>query len=286
MTYYDTLDKNRYTELGKSFSLFQPYPLDKIQIMHSDIVADEIITNYQIRSMIDDKDITFKDLLTGAIKIFSPKGIGFSYVGNIVESFLPNIKFSKGLSIYDFDFTVLSDIACNGNSYYKIPNTIVLPEYFTLSSISFLAHETCHILKEINPLECRGIYSDEEVIPIALELISAFESRNFDVFKKREYLIKDVADLYIKLSKDKDHIIKEDMIGFMTCYRKCIMYLNSFYYSMKLFSRYLEDKMTTIEYIEMVLTGNCTTKRLIDVLFTEDDFSYEIGVNEFRNKLN
>ena len=39
--------------------------------------------------------------------------------------------------------------------------------------------------------------------------------------------------------------MNEDMLGFMACYRKSMMYLNSFYYAMKLFSRYLEEKEET-----------------------------------------
>lgn len=285
MTYYDTLDKKRYDELGRSFSLFTPYSLDKKQLEHSDIVADEILTHYDKRTITDDNDISYKKLLMDTKKLFMPEGIGFTYVGGAVNSILASVKFSKHMSIYDFDFTVISNIAYNGSSYYKIPNVVILPEYFTLSSVHFLVHETTHILKELNPMECMGIYSDEEVIPIAIELISAFENKNFDVFKKREYLMKDMADLYIKLTRDKGHIAKEDMVGFTSCYRKCIMYLNSFYYAMKLFSRYLEDKESTLEYIEMVLVGETTTKKLLDVLFTEDDISYDIGISEFRSTL-
>lgn len=285
MTYYDTLDKKKYDELGRSFSLFKPYSLEKDQIAHSDIVADEIMSNYGTRTIVDDKDITFKSLLDGTKRIFGVDGIGFVYLGSTVESILSNAKYSKGLSLYDYDFTVMSDIAFNGQSYLKVPNRIILPDYFTLSSVHFLAHETCHILKELNPLECKGLYSDEEVIPITLELISAFEDRNFDVFKRREYLMRDTADLYKKLSSDKRYITSEDKVGFVSCYRKCIMYLNSFYYAMKLFSRYLEDKENTLEYIEMVLIGQSTTRRLVDVLFTEDDIAYDIGLSEFRSKL-
>ena len=285
MTYYDSLDKKRYEELGSLFEVFHPYPLDHTQLEHSDIVADEIITNYKKRTMVDDNDISFEELVTGAKKVFSPKGIGFSRIGGVASKLLDFVEYKKHLSIYDFDFVTLSDTAFDGLCYYKVPNTVLLPDYFTLSSVHMLAHETCHMLKELNTLECKGIYTDEEVIPIAVELISAFESRNFDVFKKREYLMLDTANLYIKLTKDKVNIKKEDMFGFNSCYRKAIMYLNSFYYAMKLFSRYLEDKETTLEYIEMVLAGECSTKRLLDVLFTEDDLAYEIGLSEFRSKL-
>lgn len=285
MNYYDSLDKKKYDELGRRFAVFQPYPLDSYQLKHSEIVADEIITNYSERIMIDDNDISFKELVSGAKKIFSPEGIGFVYVGGAASSLLSSVKYKKRMSIHDFDFLTLSDTAFDGLHYYKIPNSLVVPGYFTLSSVHLLVHETCHMLKELNFLECKGIYSDEEVIPIALELISAFENRDFDVFKKREYLMQDTADLYVKLTNDKSNIAKEDMLGFNSCYRKCIMYLNSFYYAMKLFSRYLEDKETTLEYIEMVLLGESTTKRLLDVLFVEDDLAYEIGLSEFRSKL-
>ena len=285
MTYFDTLNKKAYEELGNTFSLFNPYPLDSIQLEHSDIVADEIITNYKKRNISDDNDISFEEMITRTKKVFGTDGIGFAYVGGAASSILSSSRYSKRLSIYDFDFEVLSNPAFNVFSYYKVPNVVIIPEYFTLASVHFLVHETCHILKELNFAECRGIYSDEDVIPIAMELISAFESRNFDVFKKREYLMQDIADLYMKLSNDKAYIAKEDMVAFNSCYRKCIMYLNSFYYAMKLFSRYLEDKKSTLEYIEMVLVGECTTKRLVDVLFTEDDIAYDIGLSEFRNKL-
>lgn len=285
MTYFDTLNKKTYETLGNTFTLFNPYPLDSMQLEHSDIVADEIMTNYKKRNISDDNDISFKEVITRTKKVFGTKGIGFTYVGGAASSILASTKYAKRLSIYDFDFEVLSSPAFNGTSFFKVPNVVMVSEYFTLASVHFLVHEVCHILKEFNCAECRGIYSDEDVIPIAIELISAFESKNFDVFKKREYLMQDVADLYIKLSKDKEYIAKEDIVAFNSCYRKCIMYLNSFYYAMKLFSRYLEDKETTLEYIEMVLVGETTTKRLVDVLFTEDDIAYDIGLSEFRSIL-
>ena len=283
MLYYDTLNKKRYDELSRSFALFSPYPLDSTQLKHSDLVTRDIISHYNNNSLIDDNDISFDKLIADTMNFFSTQGIGFVHVGGAVNSILSSVKYKKHLSMYDFDFSVISDIAFNGDSYYKVPNSIILPDYFSLSSVHFLEHEISHILKEFNPLECRGVYTDEEVIPIALELISSFESNDFGVFKKREYLMRDTALLYIKLTKDKKYISKDDIVGFTSCYRKCIMYLNSFYYAMKLFSLYLEDKETTLEYIEMVLTGSCTTKRLIDVLFTEDDYLYNIGISEFRN---
>ena len=48
----------------------------------------------------------------------------------------------------------------------------------------------------------------------------------------------------------------------------------------------LKEKEETLEFIEMVLTGECTTERLMDILFCESDSSYDIGISEFKNKLN
>ena len=285
MTYYDTLDKKRYDELGRLFALFTPYSLDRKQLEHSDIVADEILTHYDKRTITDDNDISYKKLLMDTKKLFMPEGIGFAYVGGTVNSILSSVKFSKHMSIYDYDFTVISDIAYNGSSYYKIPNVVILPEYFTLASVHFLVHETTHILKELNPMECMGIYSDEEVIPIAIELISAFESKNFDVFKKREYLMKDMADLYIKLTRDKSHIAKEDIVGFTSCYRKCIMYLNSFYYSLRLFSMYLDAPKYVLGIIDDVLSHRLTTRDVINHYLSNDDYNYESGIEQFRSRL-
>lgn len=283
MTYYDTLDKKKYNELAECFEYFNPHSLDRLQIAHSDRVSSDILSYYSKRELLDDNDITFNALITGTKNLFDE--VGLCRVSGTAKSILSSTRFGKGLSIHDFDFTVMSDIAFDGESYYKVPNIVILPEYYTLSSIHFLAHEVCHIIKEINPRECMNVYTLEEVIPITIELITAFEKSRFDVFKKRELLIKDTADLYLKLTKDKDFICKEDMFGFMSCYRKSIMYLNSFYYAMKLFSRYLEDKEDTLEFIEMVLVGESNTKRLVDILFTEDDCFYDIGLSEFRSKL-
>ena len=46
------------------------------------------------------------------------------------------------------------------------------------------------------------------------------------------------------------------------------------------------EELETLEFIEMVLTGECTTERLMDILFCESDSSYDIGISEFKNKLN
>lgn len=286
MSYYDTLDKNMYDFYGKSYSLFNPYSLDKKDILHSKIVASDLCSNYKKRNLdTSDNVISFQELITGAKEVFGYKGIGFNYLSGAVDSVLGSVEFTKGLSIYDFDFCVMSGIASNGNGYLKVPDSIRLPDYYSLDSIHFLAHEICHMLKELNPFECRGVYTDEEVIPIAIELISAYEKKDFGVFRKREYLMIDIIDLYKKLIKDKKEISEEDKVGFMSCYKKCIMYLNSFYNALRLFGRYLDDKESTIEYIEMVLAGQTTTRRLLDVLFIEDDSAYDIGFSEFKSKL-
>ena len=228
MTYYDTLDKNKYAELASYFEYFNPDRLDTTQIEHSETVTDDILSSYSKRTFINECNISLASLISGTEKLF--ENIGLHRVANLTKSILSITRIDLETDNTDFDFSVISDIAFDGKFYYKVPDKIIVPKCCVLSSKHFLAHEVSHILKELNAFECESVYTLEEVLPIAIELITAYENKCFEVFKKRELLLVETIDMYLKLSRDKKYISNEDIFGFMSCYRKCIMYLNSFYY--------------------------------------------------------
>lgn len=283
MTYYDTLDKNIWDSLGNSFDKFHPYALDNEDIRRSTIIADEITTNYVARNLNGNRTIDFKSLLQGTIMRFCD--LGLFDVAKTAFSILNNTRYFRNDSFNDFSFTVQSVIVQSGALVSKRCHHIEVPQAMSTLSVHFMLHETSHILKEMNPYECRGVYTDNEVIPILLELISAYEEKDFDVFKKRELLLLDVADLFRKLCKDRNSISEKDFVGFNACYRQCILYLNSFYYSLKLFAMYLDDSDLVIAIINDVLNHTMTTSEVIKLYLNNDSSLYDEGLREFRSKL-
>lgn len=283
MTYFDSLDKKKWQELGETFQLFDPYPLDEWDVKRSELIAREVINNYSTRLLEVKDTVKFDDLLhRTSMRYYN---LGFQRTARDVVSILSKTQFFSNQSINDHDFTVQSMLVQTGAMISKECYYLEVPKIFSESSVHFMAHELAHILKEKNPLECKGIYSDNEVIPILLELISAHQARDNNVFKKREYLMLDTATLFLNLKEDMAKIGEQDFVGFNACYRQCVLYLNSFYYSLKLFGLYLRDDDFVLGIISDVLNHILTTRDVIELYLKGNDGLYNEGLIEFRSKL-
>ena len=86
------------------------------------------------------------------------------------------------------------------------------PTHHNLSdnSVYFLVHEIAHIIKEEYSLECKGLFTNLEMIPILLELISASKENNYEIFNRRQILLMHEAINFLKLLKDMKNICKEE----------------------------------------------------------------------------
>jgi hypothetical protein len=118
-------------------------------------------------------------------------------------------------------------------------------------------------------------------------MISAYKSGDNNVFKKREVLMLDIAYGFKKLNEDFEYnrISKDDMNGFMACYRYNILYLNSFYYALRLFAMYLDAPVYILGIIDDVLNQKLTTREVINYYLSNEDYSYETGIDQFRSRL-
>ena len=75
------------------------------------------------------------------------------------------------------------------------------------------------------------------------------------------------------------------MIAFNACYRQNILYLNSFYYSLRLFSMYLDTPQYVLGIIDDVLNHRLTTRDVINRYLSTDEYSYDSGISQFRSRL-
>ncbi len=283
MSYFDRLDKRIWNSLGESYAKFNPYSLTLDEIKRSEIIAKEIIENYSDRKVLFYPEMTFGSVLQGTSLFFYD--LGLHTVAADVVSILANTSYYSNGSICEENFTVQSTIEGTGAKVAKKCLYVEVPTIFTSTSIGFVAHEVSHIIKESNHEECRGIYSNTEVLPILIEMIYGYEKKDNNIFKKREILMLDIAKLFINLTSDKNDININENIGFEACYRQCILYLNSFYYSLKLLAMYIKDKEFVLNLIGNVLGNNCTTKHVIDIYLNDSIDDYSDGLMIFRDKL-
>ena len=286
MAYFDGFNKNIWNQLADAYSDFNPYPLREEEIQRSIIVANMIISNYQMRNLVPTKTLKFGEVLRSAATSYF--NLGMHHVAQKAVSILDKVQFVDNQS-YRFENLTVQSVAVNtGAMLCKEPYYIEVPRVFNSSSVHFMSHEIAHMLKESNPYECRGIYTDVEVIPILIELINAHRNGDNNVFIKREYLMYDIATVFIKLNEDRENgtIDKKDMKAFDACYRQNVLYLNSFYYSLILFNMYLKDCDFVLSLINDILTHRLTTTEVIDTYLTENnELNYTNGLNEFRSRL-
>ena len=285
MAFFDKFDKEHWYELGKAFEVFKPYPLTQDEIDRSLLIADEILCNFEDRDIDEYPQVPFGKVLQAASTFYYNLGM-YSSAKRAV-SVLAHIQYKNNDSMNVEDLTVQSLAIKTGAYVSKQPYYVEVPKVFDYSSVSFMAHEIAHMLKETSPNECRGVYSDIEVIPMLVEMISAYKSGDNNVFKKREVLMLDIAYGFKKLHEDFEYnrISKEDMNGFIACYRHNILYLNSFYYALRLFAMYLDAPVYILGIIDDVLNQKLTTREVINSYLSNDDYSYETGIDQFRSRL-
>ena len=285
MAYFDSFNKEIWHELGLSYEMFKPYPLSQSDIERSIIIADEFISKYTERNLDSSQSVAFGSVLQGAATVFY--NLGMHTTAKKAVSILQQVQYQDNKSYDEENLTVQSMMVRTGALVSKKPYYVEVPRVFNSSSVHFMAHEIVHMLKESNPNECKGIYTDLEVIPILLELISAHKMRDNNVFKKRELLMLDIAKTFNKLHEDRtnNRISQDDMIAFNACYRQNILYLNSFYYSLRLFSMYLDAPQYVLGIIDDVLNHRLTTRDVINYYLSNDDYNYESGIEQFRSRL-
>jgi predicted metal-dependent peptidase len=77
-------------------------------------------------------------------------------------SILKQVQFQDNHSYKIENLTVQSMMIRTGAYVSKKPYYVEVPRVFNSSSVHFMAHEIAHMLKESNPRECHGVYTDLE----------------------------------------------------------------------------------------------------------------------------
>lgn len=191
-------------------------------------------------------------------------------------------------------FTIFSKLSGNTGCYYRETEMIYIPRALADYSSPFLCHEIGHSIKNLNPEENRTIKTLEEVIPILIELITAYETCDIYTFKnvcsnRLDFMITNscrfINSYNMIRSKDIDSEEKK-LYRFDLELNAC--YLNSFYYVMSLFNLYLKDNILVLEYVAKVLNGEMTTKEMIKSLEDEVgsyDTGYKLGLDKFKKNV-
>lgn len=285
MAYFDNYNKNDWHDIGEMESYIHPYPLTDDDIRRCAIIADEISSRYQRRELLPSKSLTFGNVLQNSANVYYNLGMHTS--AKRAFSILNSIQYQDNKSDHPESLTVQSYLVRTGATVCKKPCCVDVPRVFNTSSVYFMVHEIAHMLKEENPAECKGIYTNIEVIPMLLELISAKQKGNNNVFKIRESMMVDIAYNFKRLREDLDNglISSDDMIAFNTLFNHNACYLNSFYYTLRLYSMYLDSPTYVLGIIDDVLNHRLTTRDVINRYLNGDNYSYEDGLREFRSKL-
>ena len=203
MAYFDNFNKQDWYEIGMTESAIRPYLLTEDDMERSALIAEEIISKYEDRVITPGREVSLGNVLQGAATIYY--NLGMHTNARKAVSILQNIHYQDNLSDRPEALTVQSYLIRTGATVCKKPCYVDVPSRFNTSSVYFMVHEIAHMLKEENPLECKGIYTDLEVIPILLELISAHIKGDNNVFKIRESLMVDAAYNFKRLHQNLNY---------------------------------------------------------------------------------
>ena len=272
-------EENYYLSIKNLLDVFDTFPITKSEEERATLIANVILDSYDKRSLKQVKVISINELFSKALIDFNE--LGFTDVTHRAVSILSSIKYKYNEKASDYEFTILQDIKEDKNSWIRETKGIIVPNTITVSSIPFLMHEVTHMLKDVNPLECRGYFTDNEVIPMFMELIDGLYNQNNDVFKKREFMLLNASTIFKRINnwgtKENDDVI-------LTQYNLAVSYLNSFYYTLKLLAMYRCNERGTVTLVNEVLSGYISTREL-DSLLDSINIPYESGLDIFQRGL-
>lgn len=251
--------------------------------------------NFVLRNLNIDFDnicveyLDFHEVLTGAkesLKSISPDA------KRIFNELYPDLKFVFDETADISQFESLAYPSIISKDYVaRYTVQIVAPQKFEKCSKYFLAHEFIHVIKDINPNEVRLFFTKFETIPILWEFIQAYSDNDplvmSRLFTERYKLMVDIkrnlydANCFLKEYKNGNVQCDKRILREIVYIRKeALMYLNSFYYAVSLFNKFIFDECLVLNYINEVLECQITTKDLIDK-FNQNSFDceYQEGFN-------
>ena len=241
------------------------------------------------------KEVVFDDVLTAAKESFSTIA---PCVKDTFEQVYSIIDFEKGDCFEISDYIAMTQTTVKDNTYLnRYTLKIVLPQKFEECSKYFLGHEFVHAVKDINYDEFRLLFTSIETVPILWELITSYIDGNYNImartFTERYNQMLNIeywynySSTFLNLYTDGkvrcgDTLAKDiQMINMETS-----MYLNSFYYAVSIFQRFLTNQKVVLDGLEKVLYSLITTKQFISFCEnlgnTSNEFTFAEGLKKFK----
>ena len=281
------IDRTYYSALGKLFNTVGAAELTGAQLSKVSRISDDVLDVLRTTTLQDEKGSDFSSVRRDALSYFYM--FNDSRIINDAIDMLNKVEYYCD-ETYDYAmFQVLSRVVNGRTGAYKVPAKVIVPENMKKTSSVFMAHEITHMLKERNELECKDLTNFGEVIPMLMELIIAYSHEYEDtesIFGKRSEIIKCSAksfkELYAEYKNNATLSVDKEMKTAMT---ESGLYVNSFYYTLALFSFYLKDSRYILSLIAEVLNCNMTTRDLINLVIRDSYDMYLDGLREFNNSL-
>lgn len=291
--FWASFDKEFYSSLKELNDCFSPTPFTQDDIRRSDEIVRQLFSIHKNFEPNFEGALPFNTVLQGSLEYLYK--IGCSVSLNDTVSILNNLEYRmiEGAKVSTF---VTNSMIVNANgSVSKKAVSIYAPEFMNESSKIFMLHEISHILKERNNVECQNAYTLMEFIPMLIELISAYKSKNkklvTEIVVEREKMLYAEAIKYCRIKKEiNDSCNISDKEILETALGTSVVYLNSFYYTLAVFNYYLDNEGYIIDLISAILNGQLTTFDMIDKFILRDSYfslstEYNGGLRIFKSYL-
>lgn len=281
------IDRTYYSALHDVYSTVGAHSLTGAQLTKVSRISNDLINILSSSAEVDEHGSDFSTVRREALTylyMFNDSGL----INDAVE-LLNKVEYYSDES-YDYAmFTVLSHAMKASTGAYKVPAKLIVPTKFRKTSSVFMAHELIHMLKERNELECRDMINYGEVLPMLIELIIAFsyEYENTEnILGKRSESIKISARCFKELFEEyKSNTMLGTDKATLAALDESGSYVNSFYYTLALFSLYLRDSDYMLNMISNVLNCRMTTRDLITYTVHNSYDLYQDGLSKFNSSL-
>lgn len=281
------IDRTYYSALHDVHSTVGAHSLTGAQLTKVSRISNDLINILSSSAEVDERGSDFSTVRREALTylyMFNDSGL----INDAVE-LLNKVEYYSDES-YDYAmFTVLSHAMKASTGAYKVPAKLIVPTKFRKTSSVFMAHELIHMLKERNELECRDMINYGEVLPMLIELIIAFsyEYENTEnILGKRSESIKISARCFKELFEEyKSNAMLGTDKATLAALDESGSYVNSFYYTLALFSLYLRDRDYMLNMISNVLNCRMTTRDLITYTVHNSYDLYQDGLSRFNSSL-
>ena len=215
--------------------------------------------------------------------------IGESYVEKAfyTERGIPVLNINDGF--YDYYTTIAKSLSKANEPFFL--HSIKIPKQLDELSPLMIAHEHIHCLKDTYKEENKESYTYGEVIPMFLELqLSNIIDPNCrqSLIANRLFNLKNNYNLSCRneeiiFGKSKS----SNLYPYFTTDQ--MRYLHSYYYSLLLYERYLEDREGVLSGVRDVLDGKITTKEMLSelgLIGSFDDVKAKAGIALIKRKIN